>query len=69
MACADVLYGVTMQESGISRRMAVRFEDWPDDEARPQELDQHQPVEARDPQRKEGCVPVRKGVGEPVQDG
>jgi chromosome segregation protein len=33
MACADVLYGVTMQESGISRRMAVRFEDYPDDEA------------------------------------
>jgi chromosome segregation protein len=32
MACADVLYGVTMQESGISRRFAVRFEDWPDDE-------------------------------------
>jgi chromosome segregation protein len=32
MACADVLYGVTMQESGISRRYAVRFEDWPDDE-------------------------------------
>jgi chromosome segregation ATPase len=32
MACADVLYGVTMQESGISRRFAVRFADWPDDE-------------------------------------
>ena len=32
MACADVLYGMTMQESGISRRIAVRFEDWPDDE-------------------------------------
>jgi chromosome segregation protein len=32
MACADVLYGVTMQESGISRRIAVRFEDWPDEE-------------------------------------
>jgi chromosome segregation protein len=32
MACADVLYGVTMQESGISKRFAVRFEDWPDDE-------------------------------------
>jgi chromosome segregation protein len=32
MACADMLYGVTMQESGISRRIAVRFEDWPDDE-------------------------------------
>ncbi|HTU22578.1 MAG TPA: chromosome segregation protein SMC [Gemmataceae bacterium] len=32
MACADMLYGITMQESGISRRFAVRFEDWPDDE-------------------------------------
>ncbi len=32
MATADVLYGVTMQESGISKRVAVRFEDWPDDE-------------------------------------
>jgi chromosome segregation protein len=32
MACADVLYGITMQESGISKRIAVRFEDWPDDE-------------------------------------
>ena len=32
MACADVLYGVTMQESGVSRRVAVRFEDWPDEE-------------------------------------
>jgi chromosome segregation protein len=31
MACADVLYGVTMAESGISRRMSVRFEDWPED--------------------------------------
>jgi chromosome segregation protein len=31
MACADVLYGITMQESGISRRVAVRFEDWPED--------------------------------------
>jgi chromosome segregation protein len=32
MASADVLYGITMQESGISKRVAVRFEDWPDDE-------------------------------------
>src|SRR5439155_5999092 len=32
MACAAVLYGVTMQESGISSRFAVRFEDWPDEE-------------------------------------
>ena len=31
MTVADVLYGVTMQESGISKRVAVRFEDWPED--------------------------------------
>jgi chromosome segregation protein len=31
MAVADVLYGITMQESGISKRVAVRFEDWQDE--------------------------------------
>ncbi len=31
MSVCDVLYGITMQESGISKRVAVRFEDWPDD--------------------------------------
>ena len=27
MSMADVLYGVTMQEPGVSRRISVRFED------------------------------------------
>jgi chromosome segregation protein len=31
MTCAGVLYGVTMQESGVSKRVAVRFEDVRDD--------------------------------------
>jgi chromosome segregation protein len=38
MACADVLYGVTMQESGVSRRFSVRFEDWPEDGKNPEKL-------------------------------
>ncbi|MSR52756.1 MAG: chromosome segregation protein SMC [Gemmataceae bacterium] len=32
MAYADVLYGITMQESGISKQIAVRFEDWPEEQ-------------------------------------
>lgn len=31
MACGQTLYGVTMQESGISKRVSVRFEDVSDD--------------------------------------
>ena len=40
MASADVLYGVTMQESGISKQVAVRFEDWPDE----QQAEERQPA-------------------------
>ena len=31
MASADRLWGVTMQESGVSRLLPMRFEDWPDE--------------------------------------
>ena len=31
MTCASTLYGVTMQESGVSKRVAVRFDDVSDD--------------------------------------
>jgi len=31
LAAADTMYGITMQESGISTRIAVRFEDMPDE--------------------------------------
>jgi chromosome segregation protein len=36
MAAADRLWGVTMQESGVSRLLPMRFEDWPEEEARSQ---------------------------------
>jgi chromosome segregation protein len=35
MAAADALYGVTMQESGVSKLVAVRFEDWLDEDDPP----------------------------------
>jgi chromosome segregation protein len=33
MSAADVLYGITMQESGISKQVTIRFEDWVDEAA------------------------------------
>ena len=44
MQCADVLYGVTMQESGISRRVAIRFEDWKDEEKTEDEAKADEPA-------------------------
>src|SRR5262249_25190424 len=35
MAALDRLWGVTMQESGVSRLLPMRFEDWPDEEDQP----------------------------------
>jgi chromosome segregation protein len=31
MAVAHILYGISMQEAGVSRPISVRFEDWPED--------------------------------------
>ncbi|MDZ7620010.1 MAG: hypothetical protein U1E05_23665, partial [Patescibacteria group bacterium] len=31
MTCANTLYGVTMQESGVSKQVSVRFEDVSED--------------------------------------
>jgi len=39
MTCASTIYGVTMQESGISKQVSVRFEDVSDDgRIRPERL-------------------------------
>ena len=39
MTCANTIYGVTMQESGVSKQVSVRFEDVSDDgQIRPERL-------------------------------
>ena len=39
MTCASTIYGVTMQESGVSKQVSVRFEDVSDDgHIRPERL-------------------------------
>ena len=35
MAAADVLYGITMQESGISKQVTIRFDDWVEESLEP----------------------------------
>src|SRR6202035_339113 len=35
MAAADILYGITMQESGVSKQVKIRFEDWVDENVEP----------------------------------
>jgi len=47
MTCASTLYGVTMQESGISKQVSVRFEDISDDgEILPERLAEVEKTEA-----------------------
>jgi chromosome segregation protein len=38
MSVADILYGITMQESGISKQVSIRFEDWQEEKEKPRNL-------------------------------
>jgi chromosome segregation protein len=54
MAIADVLYGVTMQEPGVSRKVSVKFSDLHEEgfveaEEPARDLDVAEPVEGREP--------------------
>ncbi|MBI2806356.1 MAG: AAA family ATPase [Planctomycetes bacterium] len=35
MSAADTLYGITMQESGISKQVTIRFDDWVEEQPEP----------------------------------